>query len=174
MDPLTASTYTVATYSGALTGTFTPSPALPSGLYLLDYGTVPQQIKLGPNTATPYENLGCYLRSHRRQRRGDLDKDGLTNFQEFAFGLIPNSGSSVNPITIQLSKATGEFTYQRLAASGLTYTIWTSSDLATWIEDTGAVQTTHRAGANQSVLVALSATPKPLTASKTFVRVKAN
>lgn len=31
-------------------------------------------------------------------KTGDPDADGLTNFEEFAFGLEPNSGTSVNPI----------------------------------------------------------------------------
>ncbi len=169
----TPGTYTIATYSGALTSTFTPSPALPAG-YSLDYSTT-GQIKLTvPITATPYETWGAPYGLTAGSEGGDLDKDGLTNFMEFAFGLIPNSGSSVNPITVQLSKTSGEFTYQRLAASGLNYTIWTSPDLATWTQDTGAIQAVTPAGANQSVVVTLSATPKPLTASKTFVRVKAN
>ena len=66
---------------------------------------------------------------------GDLDGDGLTNQQEYAFGLIPNSGSSVNPILVQLSKSAGTFTYQRRKPSltGLTsYKILTSTDLVTW------------------------------------------
>ena len=168
----TPGTYTIATYSGGLTGTFTPSPALPSG-YLLDYGTT-GQIKLTvPSTATPYQTWGSTYGLGAGTEGGDLDNDGLSNFQEFAFGLIPNSGASVNPITSQLSKTTGKFTYQRLAASGLTYTIWTSSDLVNWTPDSGAGQVATPAGANESVEVTLSATV-PLAASKTFVRVKAN
>jgi hypothetical protein len=64
----------------------------------------------------------------------DTDGDGLTNQQEYAFGLNPTLGSSVNPITVPLDKTTGTFTYTRRAtpaASGLTYTVFTSSDLDT-------------------------------------------
>lgn len=43
----------------------------------------------------------------------DADNDGMSNQQEYAFGLTPNSGSSVNPIIVQLSKTTGLFTYTR-------------------------------------------------------------
>jgi autotransporter-associated beta strand protein len=105
---------------------------------------------------------------------GDNDNDGLVNQQEFAFGLSPISGSSVNPILVQLDKTTGTFTYQRRNATGLTYKILTSTDLVSWPEDTTAGQV---AGAvdgngNQTVVVTLTGT-KPLTATKLFVRVAA-
>ena len=122
------------------------------------------------NAATPYETWGSTYGLTAGSEGGDLDNDGLTNFQEFAFGLIPNSGSSVNPITAQLDKTTGQFTYQRLAASGLTYSIWTSPDLVTWTQDNTAGQVATPAGNNESVAVTLTG---PLTASKLFVRVKA-
>ncbi|MCB1132935.1 MAG: autotransporter-associated beta strand repeat-containing protein, partial [Verrucomicrobiae bacterium] len=103
-------------------------------------------------------------------RTGDPDGDGLTNYEEFAFGLAPNDGSSVNLITSQIDKTTGQLTYQRLAASGLTYSIWTSPDLVTWTEDTTASQVATPAGDNESVAVTLTG---PLPADKLFVRVKA-
>jgi autotransporter-associated beta strand protein len=102
---------------------------------------------------------------------GDPDADGLSNFEEFAFGLAPNSGSSVNPITVPLDKTTGQFTYQRLADSGLTYTIWTSSDLVTWNQDATAGQVATPSGDNESVEVTLTG---PLPSDKLFVRVQAD
>jgi len=106
---------------------------------------------------------------------GDNDHDGLTNQQEFAFGLSPVSSSSVNPITVQLDKTTGTFTYQRRAATGLTYKIQTSTDLVDWPEDTGATAS-QVAGAvtngNQTVVVTLTGT-KPLATTQLFVRVAA-
>jgi len=122
------------------------------------------------NAASPYETWGAAYGLSAGSEGGDLDNDGLTNFQEFAFGLIPNSGSSVNPITSQLNKTAGQFTYQRLAASGLTYTIWTSPDLVNWTQDFTASQVATPAGNNESVVVTLTG---PLPASKLFVRVKA-
>jgi fibronectin-binding autotransporter adhesin len=104
----------------------------------------------------------------------DQDGDGLTNRQEFAFGLNPTSGSSVNPITTGVAPATGNFSYTRNANSGLTYKVWSSPDLATWTERTGAVQTpvgTPDSFGTQTVDVTnLGATP---VGGKLFVRVTA-
>jgi autotransporter-associated beta strand protein len=124
------------------------------------------------NAASPYQTWGTPYGLTAGSEGGDLDNDGLTNFQEFAFGLIPNSGSSVNPITSQLDKTTGKFTYQRLTASGLTYTVWYSTDLATWLQDSGAGQSiTGTSGANDTVEVTLTGTL--LSNPKLFIRVRA-
>ncbi len=123
------------------------------------------------NAASPYATWGSTYGLSAGSESGDLDGDGLTNFQEFAFGLIPNDSSSVNPIISQVNPTTGQFSYQRLAASGLTYTIWTTTDLVTWTQDTSAVQNVTTGNPNDTVQVTL--TGAPLTASKLFVRVKA-
>lgn len=72
----------------------------------------------------------------------DDDGDGLTNSEEYAFGLLPDSPSSCNPMLTPLDKSTGKFLYARreAALTGFEYTIWTSSDLSSWTEDTGATQ----------------------------------
>ena len=63
----------------------------------------------------------------------DDDNDGLTNQQEYAFGLIPNSGASVNPFSEDLDQATGVFVYTRrnntIFDTGLVYTYGSSTDL---------------------------------------------
>ena len=106
----------------------------------------------------------------------DNDGDGLTNQQEYAFGLNPTLGSSVNPITVPLNKTTGMFTYTRRATpltTGLTYTVQTSTDLVAWPTDATATQTvTGTVGDVQTVDVTLSGAI-PLTAPSIFVRVKA-
>ncbi|MCX6873841.1 MAG: hypothetical protein NTW21_08535, partial [Verrucomicrobia bacterium] len=44
----------------------------------------------------------------------DLDGDGLSNFQEYAFGLNPTSGTSVNPVTdTSALHSAGQFSYTR-------------------------------------------------------------
>ena len=107
---------------------------------------------------------------------GDNDNDGLTNQQEFAFGLSPISGSSVNPIVAQLNTTTGQFSYQRLAGSGLTYRILTSTTLATgsWTQDLTASQVAGATDANGNQIVVVTLTGAPLTAPSLFVRVAAN
>ena len=62
----------------------------------------------------------------------DPDGDAMTNQQEFAFGLNPNSGASVNPVTVPLDKTTGKFRYTRGATTGLSYSVWTSTNLVNW------------------------------------------
>ena len=94
------------------------------------------------SAATDYNTWGTPYGLTTGSEGGDLDGDGVKNQAEYAFGLIPNSGASVNPITSQLNKSNGQFTYQRRdnGLTGLTYTVWYSTDLATWTEDTGASQ----------------------------------
>jgi fibronectin-binding autotransporter adhesin len=73
----------------------------------------------------------------------DHDGDGLSNDEERAFGLNPTSGSSSNPISVPLDPTNGTFTFTRRdpTVSGLTYQVWTSTDLADWEVDGGAVFT---------------------------------
>lgn len=103
----------------------------------------------------------------------DDDNDGLTNFHEYAFGLTPNSGASVNPISVQLDKSTGNFSYTRRATSGLDYSVWYSTDLSTWNEDTTATEGTPvLVGDVETVPVAISGSL--LANPKLFIQVRAN
>jgi lysophospholipase L1-like esterase len=101
----------------------------------------------------------------------DADGDGLTNKQEFAFGLDPTKGSPVNPITHTSALKSGQFSYSRWATSGLTYSVWTSTDLRNWAKDATATQTPGAAvDGVRTVAVTLTA---PLPGGKVFVRVQA-
>ncbi|MEP4078362.1 autotransporter-associated beta strand repeat-containing protein [Haloferula sp.] len=55
----------------------------------------------------------------------DDDLDGVSNEDEYAFGLDPTSSSSLNPISEQLDSASGDFAYTRrnitVYSTGLTY-----------------------------------------------------
>lgn len=105
----------------------------------------------------------------------DDDCDGLTNFEEYAFGTDPTGGGEVNPIVVPLDRTTGDFSYTRRAtsaASGLSYSIWTSNDLGIWTKDSGAVQGTPVVtGEVETVRVTIS--PALLANSKLFIQVRA-
>lgn len=106
---------------------------------------------------------------------GDNDGDGLKNRNEYYFGLDPNNGASLNPITGKLDKVAGTFSYQRRSPlSGIDFTVWTSPDLETWTEDAAAIQTPGGiVDEIESIDVTLSA-DRPLSAPSLFVRVKAD
>ena len=103
---------------------------------------------------------------------GDPDGDGMSNEEEYAFGLNPTLGSSVNPIVAPLDPVTGNFQYTRRAtpaASKLTYTVRTSTDLAGWAAG-GATETGFTTAGNvQTVTVNVTAPP---VGGKLFVRVE--
>jgi autotransporter-associated beta strand protein len=108
----------------------------------------------------------------------DDDADGLTNHEEYAFGLVPTGGSSVNPITTQLNKTTGQFTYQRRDndLTDLTYTIWYSTTLEanSWQEDSGALQPEGTPDGNGVETISVTLSPALLSNLKLFIQVRAN
>ncbi len=104
----------------------------------------------------------------------DSDSDGLTNHEEYAFGLDPTGASSVNAIAVALDKTTGTFSYTRRTQSltGLAYSVWYSTDLSTWAKDTGAVEGTPVVtGEVETVPVTLGGAL--LSNSKLFIQVRA-
>jgi hypothetical protein len=104
----------------------------------------------------------------------DPDGDGLTNQQEFAFGLNPVLGSSVNPITAPLDKSNHKFNYTRYAASGLTYTVWTSTDLQAWNLVLPGDMTENAGTPNGAGVATVEVTlTNPPVGNKLFVRVQA-
>jgi len=95
--------------------------------------------KYGQNTTAYVSDYptwaAFYLPTNLSDPTADFDGDGLNNYSEYAFGLDPLSASSVNPITQQLDKTTGFFSYQRRATpatSGQTYTYQLSTTLGVW------------------------------------------
>jgi hypothetical protein len=107
----------------------------------------------------------------------DDDNDGLTNHEEYAFGLLPNSGSSVNPIATPLDKATGTFSYIRRDATltPMNYSVWFSTDLSGWTEDTAAVEGVPvLSGEVETVPVTLSILPGDPLPDKLFIQVRAD
>jgi hypothetical protein len=100
----------------------------------------------------------------------DPDGDGQNNQEEFAFGLDPTTGSSVNPITQQL--AGGVFKYTRTKNSGLTYKVYYSTNLSGWTLDAAATQSPAAAVAGVETVTVTLAAAVP-TDGKLFVRVAA-
>lgn len=104
----------------------------------------------------------------------DDDHDGRSNFEEYAFGLDPADPSSLQPIIGNVNPSTGIFSYTRrkISLSGLTYTVWTSTNLTTWTADNAAVQTvTGSTGDVETVQVTPSAPPP--ASSRRFFRISA-
>jgi len=104
----------------------------------------------------------------------DDDHDGVTNFEEYAFGLNPTIGSQVNAIVVPLDKTAGTFSYTRRTPSltGLNYTVWYSTDLSSWTEDSGAAEGTPTVNGDvQTVPITISSSL--LSNSKLFIRVRA-
>jgi len=105
----------------------------------------------------------------------DLDRDGMTNDEERIWGLDPTSSTSSNPITNTAAlRSNGNLTYTRRTTTltGLTHTVWTSTNLSTWTRDTGATQTLVSTANNvQTMTVKLS--NALLAQQKLFVRVQA-
>ncbi|MEI7908398.1 MAG: hypothetical protein WCK77_02050 [Verrucomicrobiota bacterium] len=102
---------------------------------------------------------------------GDPDGDGMSNQQEFAFGLDPTLGSSVNPITTPLVESTGKFHYTRFATSALSYSVLASTDLLTWTPAAVTQSVTATLDGVEDVEVTLTAPPPP--GGNLFVRVAA-
>ncbi|MCX6872766.1 MAG: hypothetical protein NTW21_03015 [Verrucomicrobia bacterium] len=107
----------------------------------------------------------------------DPDHDGLSNFQEFAFGLDPTKGSSVNPITVPLDATAGTFSYTRRNPNltALNYTVLISKDLQNWVANgPGGSQPPDSESAEiQTVAVQVDATPLDPLNGKLFERVQA-
>jgi hypothetical protein len=133
-------------------------------------------VKYGLSTGYPYAFWAAgYPGFDLTNPAGDVDNDGNTNQEEYAFGLNPTDGASVNPVTVQVNPAAGTFSYTRRnpALTKLTYTVWTSPDLVNWTEDTtasGSQNVTATNGDVQTVAVTLTALPVD---GKLFVRVRA-
>lgn len=171
---LTAPVYVLANYA-TITGTptFTSVESVP-GYNLVYNHNGGTQIALVQD-ASDYLTWGGPYGLGAGSEGGDLDNDGLTNFQEYAFGLIPNSGASVNPITQQLDKTTGLFKYTRRSSTlaiGVAYSYESSTTLSgAWAPFTPDSTATNSATPTEEITVDV---PDLLLGNaKLFVRVKA-
>lgn len=152
---------TLAIVSNELQFTVTAVPVVDYGTWTSAFGL--QNPWLGVDPALNGESAA------------DPDRDGLSNQQEYAFGLNPVSGSSVAPTTVPLDKTTGQFSYTRrlpsLTSLGYSYQYsstlsgaWNTSSPSATSSDSGSPTETITVTAPASIL---SANPK------LFVRVVA-
>ena len=105
----------------------------------------------------------------------DLDGDGLKNDLEYAFGLDPTKGDSVNPISIPLDKASGlvKYTRRKQSLANLTYTYESSTTLAgTWLSFVADSETSNNGDPVEEITVEVP--DSLLTHPALFIRVKAN
>ncbi len=110
-DPASGAVFTLATYTGTLTGTFA---SLPEGSsvtigghnYTLKYADGGKKIKLtAPVTGSPYTtwaqtNITAIQPGADATPAGDPDKDGATNLAEFAFRGNPLAGGNTGSSTL--------------------------------------------------------------------------
>lgn len=106
---------------------------------------------------------------------GDDDQDGHSNLDEYAFGLDPKSGASIQPFSNFPAPSTGTFSYTRRkrTLSGMDFTIWTSTNLSDWTEDRGAVQNTEAITGTERETVEVTLSPASRTESRLFLRISA-
>ena len=146
-----------------------------SGTVSVDTASSPQRLLLKVVSSSPYViwGNGTFAKAFTdKDPAHDPDGDGQTNLQEFAFGLDPTTGSSVNPITRQLDKTTGVFKYARTKDSGLIYKVYYSTNLSAWTLDASATQSPAAAVAGVETVTVTLAAAAPLN-GKLFVRVDA-
>ena len=165
--------YIIASY-GVLTGNFASTSGIPAG-YAINYNyNSLNQIAL-EFTGGDYTTWAATFPGFVDTAAGsDPDGDGLTNQQEYAFGLDPTKGNSVSPITQMLSKTGGTFKYTRRLPSltGLAYTYESSTTLGGWGAFTPVSETSNSGSPVEEITVTLPGAL--LTNPKLFVRVKAN
>lgn len=98
----------------------------------------------------------------------------MSNEEERIWGLNRTSAMSRNPITFNSDLESGRFTYTRRnqTLTGLNFTVWISTNLSDWTEDTGAQQTpgTPDSYGVQTVETVLS--PGLLVNPKLFMRIQ--
>ncbi|MCU0750776.1 MAG: hypothetical protein MUF13_14650, partial [Akkermansiaceae bacterium] len=106
-----------------------------------------EQIGCFPGTDLPLWRMfyfGSSANSGNGGNSADPDHDGVANIVEFAFGLNPNSGSSLQPPPAVLSGGNLSFTFtQPTGVSCINYGAEWSTDLIQWfpIPDTGSGNT---------------------------------
>lgn len=162
---------TEPTYPLTLTGVLTQSDT--SSPFTTGYQILPRDPSdLAAGTITDFESW-VSATGATGGMTGDTDLDGRDNAFEYAFGLNPTSGGSVNPFTSILNKTTGEFTFSRRKPSltGLAYTYQYHTSLTgAWTAFTPAVTPVSNGG-DPVEAVTVTVPAVLLTEPKLFIRI---
>jgi autotransporter-associated beta strand protein len=166
--------YTIATYTGTLTGTFNASPALPAG-YTLDYATS-GQIKLvsGAPPVSAYDTFASVIpNAADRDPTDDPDADGISNLAEFVLGGSPIVSSQAILPTQAIDATNIVLSYKRTDASeeapATTSVGQYSTDLVNWTNVTPELVNENAAAADDMTITV----PKSNEVNgKLFVRVR--
>jgi hypothetical protein len=155
----------------AADGTLVVNAQRPGGGYLNGF----QVQDMGAVGATDYDTWASnYPGYDLTDPAADADGDGMSNQQEYAFGLNPTLGTSVNPITRQLDKATGTFKYKRRTSTGLTYTYeWSTTLAEPWGTFTPVVDPPASDNNSPVEEITVQVPTAQLANPKLFLRVKA-
>ncbi len=169
-------------YNGAtLVGTY-PLSQLSTGDGYLGFAANPYN---GSWNLTRIDNLGIELVSDYEAwatslnlaggLSADDDGDGHSNADEYAFGLDPKNGASTHPYLTLPVPESGTFTYTRRkrSLSGMNFTVWTSTDLTSWSEDSAASQTATAIPGSEKESVDVTLSPELLSEPRLFVRISA-
>ena len=138
----TASSYVIATYTGAAPTHFATDASLPAG-YSVDYGTAGQIKLVGSGGASPFVNWASTkgLSGQDAEATADPDHDGLSNVIEFVVGgepnpANPNSNSSDKLPTAEMTPTHMVFSFRRtdecMTQPGITVGAEYGSTLAGW------------------------------------------
>ncbi len=134
---LTASTYTIASYTDTITGTTfaTISPALTTG-YAVKVDTTAKLVQLVKSGYSSWAQLKGLTAGVNDGVLQDPDLDGISNLLEYILGGDPlASGQSILP-TVDASGSNLVFTFIRLSSSqtDTTLTFQYGSDLVGWTD----------------------------------------
>ncbi len=165
------SQYAVGTFTANSSTQVIPFTAGATGGY---YSYAPAAVSLRALSGGPVADYTTWLSEYTFAEgadttpTGDADGDGLNNQQEYAFGLDPTKGSSVNPCSPLLGT---QFSYTRRATSGLAYVVEYSTDLATW-NPASVTESLGDSDPNGVQIVTVTVSNAPVD-GKLFVRVQA-
>ena len=105
---------------------------------------------------------------------GDYDGNGVSNNEKRIWGLDPTDPAAKRTIVTPLTAdAAFQYTRRDPALTGKHFTIWTSTDLIDWTEDTGAIQQPAPAGEEDVEIVEVTVSSHLLDEPLLFVRVLA-